>query len=269
MRLVCRCPFKVRREAQRLPTHIHATRTHRRPLVLVPQCVSRTTRTNRWRPRVKQRLSFPRLPPVPVDSSRCICVPMAHSVDPTHVVGIWVGRRRTMSAGRAQRLPSTDKLSQSKQLQISVAIFASAQRHNVGARSVGPMRNANGRRTYICAIGGRARWHAHLSGSTEHDQERTIVRSGTTGRAGIARVHRGRLLAPNDRRTSRRCRRDDAAADASAPPASAADISCRHRAARVHWEAAGGQSRRPAAAISGPAQPSQNENEFKVCERSK
>ena len=188
MRLVCRCPFKVRREAQRLPTHIHATRTHRRPLVLVPQCVSRTTRTNRWRPRVKQRLSFPRLPPVPVDSSRCICVPMAHSVDPTHVVGIWVGRRRTMSAGRAQRLPSTDKLSQSKQLQISVAIFASAQRHNVGARSVGPMRNANGRRTYICAIGGRARWHAHLSGSTEHDQERTIVRSGTTGRAGIARV---------------------------------------------------------------------------------
>ena len=134
---------------------------------------------------------------------------MAHSVDPTHVVGIWVGRRRTMSAGRAQRLPSTDKLSQSKQLQISVAIFASAQRHNVGARSVGPMRNANGRRTYICAIGGRARWHAHLSGSTEHDQERTIVRSGTTGRAGIARVHRGRLLAPNDRRTSRRCRRDD------------------------------------------------------------
>ena len=138
MRLVCRCPFKVRREAQRLPTHIHATRSHRRPLVLVPQCVSRTTRTNRWRPRVKQRLSFPRLPPVPVDSSRCICVPMAHSVDPTHVVGIWVGRRRTMSAGRAQRLPSTDKLSQSKQLQISVAIFASAQRHNVGARSAIP-----------------------------------------------------------------------------------------------------------------------------------
>ena len=208
MRLVCRCPFKVRREAQRLPTHIHATRTHRRPLVLVPQCVSRTTRTNRWRPRAKQRLSFPR--PVPVDSSRCICVPMAHSVDPTHVVGIWVGRRRTMSAGRAQRLPSTDKLSQSKQLQISVAIFASAQRHNVGARSVGPMRNANGRRTYICAIGGRARWHAHLSGSTEHDQERTIVRSGTTGRAGIARVHRGCLLRTHrpphkSKVSSRRC----------------------------------------------------------------
>ena len=231
MRLVCRCPFKGAGSSE-------ASNTHRRRLVLVPQCVSRTARTNRRRPRAKQRLSFPRLPPVPVDSSRCICVPMAHSVDPTHVVGIWVGRRRTMSAGRAQRLPSTDKLSQSKQLQISVAIFASAQRHNVGARSVGPMRNANGRRTYICAIGGRARWHAHLSGSTEHDQERTIVRSGTTGRAGIARVHRGRLLAPNDRRTSRRCRRDDAAADASAPPASTADMPCRHRAARVHWQAA-------------------------------